>query len=142
MGASSISPELLADSRVQASFRGVRRLVGYYFLLSLLTLGVVILLRDHSSLVNDAVWTRSVIVVASALLTWIFARRAARGSRKGFLQVRLVSAIMLVAIVVIISLPGTFPTWMRAEQAVCGLLLLGVVIKINSKHVRRLFAAS
>ena len=31
---------------------------------------------------------------------------------------------MLIAIAVIIALPGTFPLWMKLEQAVCGLLLI------------------
>lgn len=50
-----------------------------------------------------------------------------------------VSQIMLVVIVVIIALPGTFPLWMKIEQGVCGLLLLGVVVAVNSKHLRSTF---
>lgn len=136
------STELLADPRAQTSFRYVKHLVGYYLGLSVLTLVAIVILRNHSSLVNDAVWVRGVIVVGSALLNFFFARRAARGSKKGFLQVRLVSGIMVVAIAVIICLPGTFPVWMKIEQAVCGLLLLGVVVLVNSKHLRSFFAAA
>jgi hypothetical protein len=47
---------------------------------------------------------------------------------------------MLVAIAVIIALPGTFPLWMKIEQGVCGLLLLGVVLVVNGKHLRSAFA--
>ena len=47
---------------------------------------------------------------------------------------------MLVAIVVIVALPGAFPMWLRVEQAVCGLLLLGVVLQVNSTNVRASFA--
>ncbi|TDO67321.1 hypothetical protein EV651_103231 [Kribbella sp. VKM Ac-2571] len=90
-------------------------------------------------MVNDAVWVRGTIVVASALLTVLFARSAARGSRRGYLLLRIVSAVMLVAIVVIIALPGTFPLWMKGEQAVCGLLLLGVALQVNNKHLRSVF---
>jgi hypothetical protein len=46
---------------------------------------------------------------------------------------------MLVAIVVIIALPGTFPLWLKGEQAVCGLLLLGVALLVNGKHLRSVF---
>jgi len=46
---------------------------------------------------------------------------------------------MLVAIVVIIALPGTFPLWMKFEQGVCGLLLLGVALIVNGKHLRSVF---
>jgi hypothetical protein len=59
----------------------------------------------------------------------------ARGSSGGYLRLRLVSAIMLVAIAAIIALPGTFPLWMKIEQGVCGLLLLGVVVIVNGKHL-------
>jgi hypothetical protein len=91
--------------------------------------------------VNDAVWTRGTIVVASALLTFVCAVRAARGSRRAYLRLRIISAVMLVAIAVIIALPGTFPLWMRIEQGVCGLVLIGVVVVVNGQHLRSLFAA-
>ena len=125
--------------RSAAALRSVQLLVGAYLAVSVLTLAAIIALRNNTAAVNDAVWTRATIVVASAVLTLAFARRAARGSRKGFLRLRLVSAIMLVAIVVIIALPGTFPLWMKGEQAICGLLLLGVALIVNGKHLRSVF---
>jgi len=125
--------------RSVAALRSVQLLVGGYVAISLLTLVAIIALRNNASAVNDAVWTRGTIVVASSLLTLAFARRAARGSVKGFLRLRIVSAVMLVAIVVIISLPGTFPLWMKGEQAICGLLLLGVALLVNGKHLRSVF---
>ncbi len=41
---------------------------------------------------------------------------------------------MVVAIRVIIALPGTFPVWLKVEQGLCGLLLIGVVILANSRR--------
>jgi hypothetical protein len=125
--------------RSAAALRSVQLLVAGYLGISVLTLIAIIALRNHASMVNDAVWTRGTIVVASAVLTFLFARSAARGSRRGYLRLRIVSAVMLVAIVVIISLPGVFPLWMKAEQAVCGLLLLGVALLVNGKHLRSVF---
>ncbi|WP_405070176.1 hypothetical protein OG558_11330 [Kribbella sp. NBC_01510] len=125
--------------RSAAALRSVQLLVGGYLAISVLTLVAIIALHNDTAAVNAAVWTRGTIVVASSLLTSAFARRAARGSRKGFLRLRLVSAIMLVAIVVIIALPGTFPLWMKCEQAICGLLLLGVALLVNGKHLRSVF---
>ena len=98
-------------------------------------------LRDDAAEVNAAVWTRGVIVVASALLTLTFTVRAARGSRRAYLRLRIASAVMVVAIAVILALPGTFPLWMRIEQGVCGLLLLGVVVVVNGRRLRASFAA-
>mgnify|MGYP001085544412 CR=1 FL=1 len=47
---------------------------------------------------------------------------------------------MLVAIVAIVALPGTFPVWMKVEQSVCGALLLAVVVVANRPGVRAAFA--
>lgn len=130
----------LDHPRSLAAMRTVKLLVRSYLGLSLLTLAAVILMSDHPTLVNDAVWVRTVLVVLSALLTVSFATRTARGNSRAYLRLRIVSAVMVVAIVVIISLPGTFPLWLKVEQGVCGLLLAGVVAIVNSRHVRSLFA--
>ena len=123
------------------TFKVTKFLVGTYVAVSVLTLVAIFLLRNHHDLVTDAVWVRATIVVGSSLLTFLFAKQAAAGSRRGYLRLRIVSAIMLVAIVVIVALPGAFPVWLRIEQAVCGLLLLGVVLEINRSQVRTAFAA-
>jgi hypothetical protein len=90
----------------------VRGLVGAYLGL---TLVAIVLLRNHSDVVTHAVWIRGTIVVGTAVLMTIF---AARGSVRG---VRIMAAVMVVAIAVIVALPGAFPIWMRVEQgsAVC-----------------------
>jgi allantoinase len=40
----------------------------------------------------------------------------------------------------VIGLPGTFPLWMKIEQAACGLVLTGMAAVLNGKHLRSLFA--
>jgi O-antigen/teichoic acid export membrane protein len=119
-----------------AGFRPVLLLTAAYAGLSVLTLVVIVLFRDHPGMVTDAVWVRATLVVASSLLTFAFARSAARGSRKGLRRLRIVSAVMLAAIVVIVALPGLFPLWLRLEQAACGLLLLGVTVLVNGRRRR------
>ena len=119
-----------------AGFRPVLLLTGGYAALSVLTLIVIVLFRNDHTMVTDAVWVRATLVVASSLLTFAFARSAARGSKKGLLRLRIVAAVMLVAIVVIVVLPGLFPVWLRIEQAVCGLLLLGVTVLVNGRRAR------
>ncbi|GAA3066112.1 hypothetical protein GCM10020000_57660 [Streptomyces olivoverticillatus] len=123
------------------AFRRVKALVGSYLALSVLTLAVIALLRNDAAVVNPAVWVRGTIVVGSALLTCAFAARTARGSRGAYRRLRIVSGVMVIAIAAIIALPGMFPLWMKTEQAVCGLLLLGVVMVVNGRHLRSLFAA-
>ncbi|HEX5407179.1 MAG TPA: hypothetical protein VFX16_33290 [Pseudonocardiaceae bacterium] len=118
--------------------RLVRPLVGAYLVISVLTLVAIVLLRNTSA-VNPAVWIRGTIVVASAVLTTVFAARAVKGSRRAFLRLRIISAVMVVAIATIIALPGTFPVWLKIEQGVCGLLLFGVVVLVNGRGARSLF---
>jgi hypothetical protein len=142
MNSQTLPAAELNHPRSLAAFRALRVLVGAYLGLSVLTLIAIVLLRNDSSVVTSAVWVRGSIVVASALLTFSFTVRAARGSRRAFLRLRLISAIMVVAIVVIIALPGTFPVWMKIEQGGCGLLLLGVVGLVNGGHLRARFTTT
>lgn len=132
--------ERLADPQTRSAFRTVRSLAGAYFGLSVATMVAVVLLRNNPSIVTSAVWVRGTIVVLSSLLTVLFARRAARGAARAFLRLRLLSGIMVVAIAVIIALPGTFPVWLKIEQGVCGLLLIGIAVLVNGRRMRALFA--
>jgi hypothetical protein len=118
------------------AFRSARVLVAGYLALSALTLVAVILMRDRADMVTPAVWGRTSIVAATSLLMMSFVVRAGRGSPRAYLRLRLVSAIMLVAIAVILAIPGDFPVWLKVEQGVCGLLLLGVVVLVNRPAVR------
>jgi hypothetical protein len=134
--ATNISGMTTTSRTEVAGFRPVLLLTGAYAALSVFTLVAIVLFRNDHTMVTDAVWVRATLVVASSLLTLAFARSAARGSRKGLLRLRLVSAVMLVAIVVIVALPGLFPIWLRIEQAACGLLLLGVTVLVNGRRLR------
>jgi hypothetical protein len=140
MDTPTLAPEPRRHPAGRKEIQWVRLLVGAYLGLSVLTLVAIVLLRDNTAMVTTPVWVRGSIVLASALLTSVFTAQMARGSRTGYLRVRLVSAIMLVAIAVIIALPDPFPVWLKAEQGVCGLLLLGVVVLVNGKQLRARFA--
>ncbi|WP_433613135.1 hypothetical protein ACQP2P_03320 [Dactylosporangium sp. CA-139114] len=107
--------------------RTPRLLAAAYLLLSLATLGVAYALRHHANLVNDAVWVRGTIVVLSAAVCNVL---AARGDVR---RLRIIAIVMMVAITVIVSLPGMFPVWLKLEQVGCGLLLLGVVLTLPRK---------
>ncbi|MFE0019644.1 hypothetical protein [Amycolatopsis sp. NPDC059021] len=136
----ALSDEDLKHPHSLRAFRGLKLLVTGYLGLSVLTLVAIFLLRHDTEMVTDAVWVRVTIVVLSALLTFAFTRGVARGSRRSFLRLRIVSGVMVVAIAVIIAVPGLFPLWLRIEQGVCGVLLLGVVVIVNGKHLRAKFA--
>ncbi|KAA9165579.1 hypothetical protein FPZ12_005800 [Amycolatopsis acidicola] len=123
------------------ALNAVRLLIACYVGLSLLTLVAIFLLYNDSAMVNDAVLVRGTIVALTSFLTLAFAVQTARGSSRGYLRLRITSAILFVAIVVILALPGTFTLWFKLEQGVCGLLLLGVVLLVNSRRMRSFFGA-
>ena len=121
MKALTSPPAVISDKdqsppRTRTAFRSAKLLVGSYLGISLLALVAIVVLRNHAAVVNSAVWTHGTIVAISAVLLFTFAVRAARGSSRAYLRLRLASAIMVVAIAVIIALPGTFPLWMKIEQ--------------------------
>lgn len=136
-----LHPPHLSHPHLRRALRGTKLLVGGYALLSGLTLLAIILLRHHPDLVTDAVWVRASIVVATSLLMVSFAVRTGRGHSRSYLRLRVASGVMLVAIAVIVALPGAFPVWLKAEQGVCGVLLLGVVVIVNGRRMRSAFAA-
>ncbi len=137
----SIQSRSASASSTRTALRGVEVLVGCYLALSILTIVAAVILRADPALVNTAVWIRGSIVAVTAALMFRFALGAAAGSARHYLRLRIVSAIMVVAIaVILIALPGDFPVWMRIEQAACGLLLVAVVVLANRGRTRALFA--
>jgi hypothetical protein len=135
-----VNSENVGGSAARAALGPARRLVVCYLVLSVLTLGAIVLMRNDPGLVTDAVWIRGSIVAVTAFLMLTFASGAAKGNPRALLRLRIVSAIMIVVIGVIVALPGVFPMWLRIEQAVCGVLLLGVAGIVNGKRVRAAFA--
>ena len=129
------------DATHGSTFRTVKALVAGYFGVSVATVAAVALLAGDATMVNQTVWTRTVIVLLSSALMFSMVVRAAKGVRRSFLRLRLTSGAMVIAIAVLISLPGLLPLWIKIEQGCCGLLLLGVVALVNSKALRAAFAA-
>lgn len=132
--------EHLNHPRTLAAFRNVKVLVGGYLVISLLTLAAIILLRNNAAIAPASVWVRGFIVILHARITLAFAARMARGSRVGYTLLRLSSVAMLVAIAVILAIPGDFPLWFKIDQGICGVLLLGVIIILLNKQVHSVFA--
>ena len=122
-------------------FRVIKGLLLGYLGIGIAALVAVILLRNHPAEVNGPAWVRSIIVVATALVLLSAATLASRGSRGAFLRLRVISIVTTVAIVVIVALPGTFPVWLKIEQSVCGVLMLGVALLANSRGARSHCAA-
>ena len=137
----STSSAAFGHPRTAAAFRKIKLLAGGYLGISALAVVAIVLMRHHSAEVNSAIWTHGILVAASALVAFIVAVRAARGSRRAYRRLRIMSVVLVVAIAVIIALPGSFPLWMKAEQGVAGLLMVGVAVLVNGSQLRSLFAA-
>jgi hypothetical protein len=133
----AVTPRRPATAR---AFRRLTLLVVAYVVLSVLTVGVVALLRNHPAQVNSTVWTRDSIVAGVSLITLSMTLLAARGSRGAWWRLRIVSAAQIVAIVVIIAVPGAVPLWVKLEQGVCGVILLGIAGIANGRVMRDVFS--
>ena len=131
----------LTHPRTTQAFRTIRRLLLAYLGVSVAALVAVVAMRDDAAEVNSAVWTRTTIVAATAVLMLLFAARAAEGSRGAYRRLRIISMVTVVAIAVIIAAPGTFPAWLKVEQGLCGLIMAGVAVLANRPGLRALFAA-
>ena len=114
----------------------VVKLLTAFLVISLSTLVAVVLMRHNPTLVTSAVWIRTPLVAASAAVLLLFARRAAAGHRNSFRRLRIISMVVLAAIIAVVAWPGAFPTWLRIEQAVCGVFMLSVVVRTNLRVVR------
>jgi hypothetical protein len=137
------TPSVASDHpRTAAAFHTIKLLAGGYLGISALAVVAIVVLRHHPAEVNSAVWTHGILVAASALAVFGLAVRAAAGSRGAYRRLRIASAVIVVAIAVIIALPGSFPLWMKAEQGVAGLFMIGVAVLVNRSRLRSLFAAT
>jgi hypothetical protein len=114
----------------------VVKLLAAFLLISVSTVVAVVLMRHNPALVTTAVWVRTPLVAASAAVLLLFARRAAAGHRPSFRRLRIISMVVLAAIIGVVAWPGAFPVWLRVEQAVCGVFMLSVVVRTNLRAVR------
>jgi hypothetical protein len=124
-----------------AVFHKIQLLLGGYLGVSILALGAIVLMRNHTAEVNSAVWGQGIVVAGSALGAFMVALRAARGSRSAYWRLRILSVVVVAAIAVKIALPGVFPLWVKAELGVAGILMLGVAVLANGSQLRSLRAA-
>lgn len=120
----------------QRDMQTVKLLAGAYLAISAVTVVVIVALRNHTGAVDDTVWNRGIVVLASSVLMLAFVRRAAGGSRRALTRVRIVSAVMMVAIAVTVAVPGLLPLWMKLEQIACGLVLLAVAAIVIREPLR------
>jgi glucose-6-phosphate-specific signal transduction histidine kinase len=123
----------------RAAFRPILILLGAFLVVSIAMEVLLIVLTATGTAVDIAVWIRCSLVLGSSIVLLIFAISASRGSRPSWQRLRLVSAIVVAAVIVIVSIPGFLPDWVRIEQAICGAFVLPAVILMNLRRTRDLF---
>jgi hypothetical protein len=115
----------------------VVKLLAAFLVISVSTVVAVVLMRHDPTLVTPAVWVRTPRVASSAAVLLLVARRAAAGHRASFRRLRIISIVVLAAIVGVVAWPGAFPFGLRVEQAVCGVFMLSVVVRTNRRSSRQ-----
>lgn len=96
----------------------------------MLTVAAIITLSAIApNLVTPQAWVRGIIVAATSVLTFVFANRAAKGSQRALLRLRIAVAVILIAIGAVLFFLS-LPLWMIVEQAACGALLLATAVII------------
>lgn len=129
------------ESARRAAFRPALILVATFLAISAAMLVFLAGASAAGAGFDSAIWIRSSLVLASAIVLLLLAVGAVRGSRSAWVRLRIISPVVLVAVIVIVSIPGFLPDWVRIEQAVCGILMLPVAIFVNLRRTRALFPA-
>jgi hypothetical protein len=132
----------VGDVTRRVAFRPLLLLVSAFVAVST---GMLVFLAGASAAgasFGDAIWIRCSLVLGSGIVLLLFTIRAARGSRAALVRLRIVSPVVVTAIIVIVSIPGFLPDWVRLEQAVCGILIVPVAILVNLRRTRALFPAT
>lgn len=129
-----------SDAALRTAFRPVLVLLAGFLVVSAGMEAVLVAMTTTNGAVDIAIWIRCSLVLASSIVLLLFAVAAARGSRPAWLRLRIGSPIVVAAVVVVVSIPGFLPSWVRVEQGACGALVLGVAILVNLPRARALFS--
>ncbi|WP_045318205.1 hypothetical protein [Lentzea aerocolonigenes] len=119
-----------------------KKLLGGYAAVSVLTLLAIVVFSGNPDVVTDAVWIRGSILAVASLITFALGVSMAGGSRSNYRRVKIIALAQVVAVLVIESIPGSFPVWFKIANGVCGALLIIVVLLTFARSVRATFAAS
>jgi hypothetical protein len=136
---SSITTREPLEAARLARFRPFLVLLAGFVLVSLAMELVLVAQSSLGAAVDGAVWGRCSAVLASSIVLLLLTVGAARGQRTAWIRVRIISVVVVAAVVVIVSIPGFLPPWVRIEQGVCGGLVLPVAILVNLRSTGALF---
>ncbi|GAA0424150.1 hypothetical protein [Leifsonia naganoensis] len=124
---------------IRAAFRPILVLLTAFLAVSVAMEAALIVQSTSGGDVAIAVWIRCSLVLGSAVVLLLIARSAARGSRSSWLRLVIIAPVVVAAVIVIVSIPGFLPDWVRIEQAACGALVLPAAILAALPRTRALF---
>jgi hypothetical protein len=130
----------MTDPDAREKLRIAQVLLGGYAAVSVLTLLAIVVFSGDPDIVTDAVWIRGSIIAVASLITLALGASMAKGSRSNYRRVQIIALAQVVAIIVIESVPGSFPVWFKVVNGVCGVLLAIVVLLTFARSVRTTFA--
>lgn len=135
----TFAPAVHSDAARRTAFRPILILLAGFLVVSVAMEAVLLVQSASGTVVDTAIWIRCSLVLASSIILLLFSSGAARGSRTAWLRLRIISPVVVAAVVVIVSIPGFLPDWVRIEQGVCGALVLPVAILVNLPRIRAHF---
>src|SRR5690349_1542758 len=86
-----------------------KKLLGGYAAVSVLALLAIVVFSGNPAVVTGAVWIRGSILAGASLVTFALGVSMANGSAANHRRVKIIALAQVVAIVVIESIPGSFP---------------------------------
>jgi hypothetical protein len=137
--------ETTTHPQIQQAFSRVKALVVAYGALGAAGLVAVVILAGTGHPVTGFMWGRSAGVFASAAVAfWLtgIAARGERGARGAYLRMRIISAVVPLAIVIIDVAEGGLPSWFLALQIGCAVVLAPSAFIINGARLRANFPKS
>jgi hypothetical protein len=139
-GSGKVSQQHLQHPDTRRAFRTVRLWILIELVLSLLALAATIIFaNDTSHGAATGVWIRCGVVTLLAIGMYVLVSLAARGHRWAYGRLRMLSIAALIGFIIIIVSPD-YPLWLRIEQIIGGLIVIGVAITVNSSRLRKVFA--
>jgi hypothetical protein len=128
-----------SDAQVAETFATMRKCIVIFGVIGAVVLATVAVIALTHGRVNGFMWVRASVLLLATPLFSRWAARGANGQRKPFERLRLVTAVLPVAIVVVDLIPGVCPLWYAGMQALSAVPLVAVAALSRRRVVKASF---
>ncbi|MFT4234646.1 MAG: hypothetical protein QM607_06580 [Microbacterium sp.] len=132
----TVGPQAARAPRVRTTWMAILTLLALSLLLGTSTLVIAFVLWRGSTTEPFMVWVRGTVVLGLTAGLVYFVWRAMAGFWWAYSRMRLFVFIFPVVSLILVSIPGLYPTWMRVEQVAFAVLILAVGILLWSPWMR------